>query len=365
MSQAADTRSFGRKLLERVVTTFAIYNVLAISIGAGLVVTAVILGAIAAAFATTDTSEITESKVIYGSGSYQLLSIPINGVIVGTSDEMGGDLFGSLGGMTAGYDVKDQLYKAAEADFVAGVILEINSPGGTIYGAHAIADGVSYYREKTKRPVYAHISGMGASGGYWAAAAADKVVGDYGSLIGSIGVIMGPFQYYDGLVAQDGGILSGGVVTQNGIESFYITAGTGKDAGSPYRRLTPEELAVFQKSINLEYTQFVDHVSRSRGIPMTTIRDIVGAHAYDPTTAKELKLINSVGSKQAAYAQLAKAANVENDYQVVQDKPIPGFVETLLGAKKPQSTTPTSQLPLCQGRSVLAYQGDLQSICSQ
>lgn len=365
MNHITDTRSFGRKLLERVITTFAIYHVIAISIGVGLVVSTIILGGIIAAFASTDTSSLTESKVIYGTGSNQILSIPITGVIFGTSDEMGGDIFGSLGGATAGYDVKDQLYTAANNDLYAGVVLEINSPGGTIYGAHAIADGVKYYREVTKRPVYAHISGMGASGGYWAAASASKIVGDYGSLIGSIGVIMGPFQYYDGLVAEDGGLFGGGVVTQNGIESFYITAGSGKDAGSPYRRLTPEELSVFQSSINKEYDLFVSHVASSRAITADAVRTKIGAHAYDPSTAKDLKLIDEIGSKQAAYQALAKVAGVENDFQIVQDKPIPGFVESLLGAKKENTSTPLSKLPLCQGRSVLAYQGDLRTICSQ
>lgn len=365
MSQTADTRSFGRKLLERVVTTFAIYHVIAISLFIGFIVTIFTTAAIFASFASADVNDMTKPEVVYGSGSAQILSVPVNGVIVGSSDEMGGDFLGSLGGMTAGYDIKDQLYAAAGSGQYAGVILEINSPGGTIYGAHAIADGVKYYREKTKKPVYAHISGMGASGGYWAAVSANKVYGDHGSMIGSIGVIMGPFQYYDGLIGQDGGLLGGGVVTQNGIESFYITAGSGKDAGSPYRRLTPEELAVFQNSINKEYDQFVAHVATSRNLSPEIVRNQIGAHAYDSMTARDLKLIDTIGSKQIAYQALAEAANVGNDYQIVQDKPIPGFVETLLGAKKEQANMPMSQLPLCQGRSVLAYQGDLRTICSQ
>jgi protease IV len=107
-----------------------------------------------------------------------------------------------------------------------GVVLEINSPGGAICGARAIADDVSYYRSKAKKPIYAHVEGLAA---YWAASAADKVIADYGSDIGSIGVIMGPFKYYNTVVNEDSGLFDGGVITQNGIESVSITAGKPKD----------------------------------------------------------------------------------------------------------------------------------------
>ena len=122
-----------------------------------------------------DTSAQTEYPAVYGDGANQLLSIKVNGVIMGDSADNEMPL-GDVGGNAYGYDIKAKLYAAAADDNIKGVILDINSPGGTIYGSRAIADGVKYYKDTTKKPVYAFISGIGASGAYWAAASADPTV---------------------------------------------------------------------------------------------------------------------------------------------------------------------------------------------
>ncbi len=350
-------------LFKRIVTIIVTWNVLvACFIGTMLFFGIVLVGATVGSQAgNSDTV-----RTIYGNGSNGLLSIKISGMIMGSNDS--GDVFSSLLGdsITYGYDIKEQLRKAAEDSTVSGVILEIDSPGGTIYGSRAIADGIAHYKNTAKKPVYAHIQGSGASGAYWAAASADVIYADYGSIIGSIGVVMGPFQYYNTPLAEDGGLLGGGVVTQNGIESVTITAGTSKDLGNPYRRLTESEVQLLQQSINNEYDEFVRYISTQRDIPENEVRDNIGALIYDPKLALKRKLINAIGSRDDAYQALAKAAEIADDFQVIREESPANSLQTLLGAftpaKQPQTTTPS----LCNlSRSVLAYHGDVTRFCKE
>lgn len=347
-------------LAKRVITIIVTWNVVMLCFICTVVLLGIVFGAMALAGEEAPT---TSYKTLYGDGENQLLSLKVQGVIVGTDDTVP-SFFSSLDYQTAGYTIKDQLYVAAADDTIKGVVLEIDSPGGTIYGARAIADGVKYYKETTKKPVYAHISGSGASGAYWAAVSADKVVADPGSAVGSIGVIMGPFQYYNKVVAEDGGLLLGGVITEGGIESVTFTAGKSKDAGNPYRRLTPEEITTLQKTVNNEYDSFVAYVSERRAIPDATVRNQIGAMVYDPKSAAELKLVDGIGSRHEAYDQLAAAAKVKDNYTVIQEEYLPGFVESLLSAVTRRPQPQAKQVDLCTlTRSSLAYHGDVTSWC--
>lgn len=308
----------------------------------------------------------------YGSeeAKHKILSIPVTGPIEGSQS---GDSYGGIFAdptVSYGYDLKRELIRAANSKEYAAVILEIDSPGGTIYGSKAIADGVAYYKEKTKRPVYASIQGMAASGGYWSAVSADKIIADSGTGIGSIGVIYGPFTYFDKPVAIDGGILGGGVITQNGIEQTYITAGEGKDAGNPFRRLTPKEQEVIQTSVNDAYGDFVDHVSRQRAISSETIQASVGAHLYGEKQALANKLIDKIASREEAYQELAEVAGVSKNFRIVSSHELTGDFFSLLGSKlklgpeQPVRSNPQNALA-CMGEVAvpLAYHGQPASAC--
>jgi protease-4 len=290
----------------------------------------------------------------------KLLSIKINGVIIGDSDDFGG--LSSQEAAVSGYQIKDALYQAATDDSIQGIILDINSPGGTIYGAHAIADGVAYYRKTANRPVVAYVQGMATSGAYWAAASTDKIIADYGSDVGSIGVIMGPFTYYDKVIED------GSVVTQNGIQSINITAGTSKDVGNPYRKLSADEVTALQRSVNDDYDIFVSYISQRRHIPAETIRGTIGAMAYGNKAAQESKLIDSSGGRQEAYAALSGAAKLEDDdYEVIRadlDSMVPQPTSLIASAlnrapKRVAETKPTCSL----GRVNLALYGDVTALC--
>lgn len=295
------------------------------------------------------TGETYEYTVLDGDefSSNSVLVIPVNGVIL---TEGAGDAgffdFLSEGGVTYGYDVKEKLKRAAENKDVKAVLLEINSPGGTIGGSKAIADGIEYYRQATGNPVYSHITDVGASGAYWAAATTDMIVAEAGATIGSIGVILGPFSYYDDIIAE-GGIL-GGVETEGGITYRYFSAGQFKDTGSPYRQLTPDEERHWQTAVNNEYELFVDHVSAYRNLSREQIVNDIKALPYENKRALELGLIDASASRDETIEDLAAAAGLEpEDYNVIREDLFVDFFTELFGQVRSLTPHSTAQSKAC------------------
>ena len=310
------------------------------------------------------TDSLGELEHVYGDSysSNQMLVVPVRGPIVG---DTGSDPLTSFADVTSGYEIKQKLYDAAQRSEVRAVLLAIDSPGGTIYGSRAIAEGVEYYQQKTRQPVFAHIQGFGASGAYMAVLPAKQIIADYGTEIGSIGIVMGPFKYYDKVLSESGTLFEGGVMTQNGIESILLTAGKSKDVGSPYRRLSEEERSQLQRSINNEYDQFVQLVNQARGIEPQVIRETIGAMIYDPQTAYSHRLIDAIGSREATYARLAQAADLR-DYQVVQETQTLGFLEGILAAVRRTPDKKAAAFDTCNlTQGVLAYHGSVTELCKE
>lgn len=265
----------------------------------------------------------------------KILAVPVQGVILTESATVPNPLdFLQGSGVTYGYSVKDSLERAANDPTIKGILLQVNSPGGTIPGSKAISDGILAYKEKTGNPVYVHIREVGASGAYWASVVGDKVIADTGSLTGSIGVIMGPFKYYNGVV-EEGSIL-GGVTTENGIENTIFSAGKYKDTGSPYRPLTAEERTHWQTSLDNEYAIFVDHVSKYRSIDKDTIINDIKALPYENKRALEFGLIDETGSEEDALSELLDETSISpSDYQMIYEQEKVDVINQLFSAVLP------------------------------
>lgn len=299
----------------------------------------------------------------------RLLSIPIQGVILGEEpDEL--SIFGDIG-VVYGYEIKEKLAEAALDDDIAGVILEFETPGGTIFGSQAIADGVREYQEATGKPVLAFVAGLSASGGMYGMAPATEILADHGSLLGSIGVTMGAFEYWNGLIATDGGILGGGVTTANGIEFQPITAGRGKDVGAPYRPLTEEERTVLQESVDDIYDDFVALVAEARGIPEGTIREEIGALVYSNDQAQALGLIDGTANRQQAYDRAAELAGLQGrTWEVVRESSDISLFGGLFGRFTGWLEDDDEPAASGTGRicfaplTVLAYYGDPAVLCA-
>lgn len=363
--------SIGRAVGRTVAKTLAAVGTFGVAVLGLLVVMGVALSGISA---TTPEADLPTTFVAGDDGNANtLLAIPVTGVILGES-EGGGGFLSSLTSATYGYQVKADLEAAAERNDIKGVVLEMDTPGGTIFGSRAIADAVTAYRERTGRPVLAYVRGLSASGGMYAMAGADHIVADHGTLIGSIGVIFGPLSQYENVIATDGGLLGGGVETTGGITEIYITAGRSKDLGNPYRPLQEEERKALQQGVDNNYESFVEHVAAGRGIEASAIKEQLGALIYDEQTALQSGLVDQVGNRDEAYAKAAELAKLQpGNWQVARiDRAGGGLFG--LGARFGAEREPAAEsdvalaadvrrLLCARGPTMLAYYGTLPTAC--
>ena len=360
---------FGRSLSK----TAARGCVASVAFGLGiLVVVGLIAGIIAAVVSSAGDgggdalTTLKPNTFVYGDekSDDKLLLLKVDGVILGEKPDSIG-LFGD-GGAVYGYEIKEKLRLAALDGTIKGVIVEFATPGGTVFGARAIADGISQYQKASGgKPVVAFVEGISASGGMYGMAPATKILADHGSLIGSIGVRLGTFVYYDGVTATEGGLLGGGVTTRNGITYTTFSAGRSKDIGSPYRPVTDEERRVLQQGLDNEYANFVTAVATARKIPEATIRDQMGALIFDNKTAKDYGLIDGTATREEAYIELARLAAVST-FKVVREKESSGLLGGVFGQANGvggQSAAATPEGICFPQNLVLAYYGEPTELC--
>ncbi len=347
--------------------TFLVGNALVFGFFSAILASLFVLIVIVSTIAAGDTAVTSDHKLthVYGkkTADAKIARISVHGLILGSPTEETKvlEVFSDMG-VTYGYEVKELLAEIANDDAVVGVVIDIDSPGGTIFGSQAIADGVAEFREKTGKPVIAFVSGMAASGGYWSAASADEIVADAGTAIGSIGVITGPFKHYQGVISESGGLLGGGVETTEGISTTYITAGSSKDIGNPYREMTDIEKTTLQQSVDQTYQLFVQYVSQRRGIEESTITSTLGALIYGDIQALDNKLIDKSLSKDGTYDYVAQKAGVE-EYQVVEPLGEDSFVDALLGAYTKHIVLSQTVHSCALASQPLVFAGSLPAVC--
>ncbi len=300
-----------------------------------------------------------------GSGG-RLRAISINGVIM--TQNTGSGLF-SQG--TYGYEIADMLDSLGKDD-ADGVVLLVDTPGGSIVGSSAISSAIERYQERTGHKVFVHVGGMSASGGVYSTAPADKIIADHGSLVGSVGVIFGPIWHYNKVTATGSTLIQQGVVTEGGIEMEYLTRGKGKDIGNPYREMTAEERARFDAILDYEYMQFVKHVSTNRGIPESTLIDDMGAAIFAGEDAKRYGLIDDVMNRDEFFRYAATEAGLDPDKTIVEEIEEPSGMLSQLGiTRKAGQALPLVagegvmlvDQDICGGAHPLAFAGDLQAVC--
>jgi protease-4 len=208
--------------------------------------------------------------------------------------------------------IRQQLVESREGTFkndrVKGILLHINTPGGTVTAADGIYRAIQEYKEKYKVPVYAYIDGLCASGGMYIALAADKVIATDTSLIGSIGVIAPSFVNVSTLLDFIG------------VKTMTISAGEGKDAMNPLRPWKPGEEDNYRHLIEYYYDHFVDLVTTNR--PEITKEKLIkeyGAHVFPAPEAQKYGFIDVSGLSLAdTLHQLLEAAEITGDYQFIR-----------------------------------------------
>ncbi len=185
----------------------------------------------------------------------------------------------SFGGASTVQIRKDVRAAASDSD-VSGILLAIDSPGGTVAGTEDLANDVRAARRQ--KPVYAHIDDLGASAAYWVASQADRIYANVPTaLVGSIGTMA---VVYDASKAAD---------TQ-GIEALLFATGPLKGAGTEGTRVTPEQRAHFAELTNQLQKSFDAGVKRGRGLTDKQLADVRTGGVYTAENAVSLKLIDGI-----------------------------------------------------------------------
>ncbi len=175
-----------------------------------------------------------------------------------------------------------QIKKAGSDPKNAGVLLVIDSPGGTVYESDEAYLALRKYKKSTGRPVYAYFGSLAASGGYYIGCAADKIFANRNTLTGSIGVIAGQ--------SVDATELLGKV----GIKMTTITAGKNKNMGNYNSVLTDEQRAIFQSIADEAYEQFTGIVAESRKMKISDVKKLADGRVYTALQAKNNGLVDAV-----------------------------------------------------------------------
>jgi protease IV len=235
-----------------------------------------------------------EEQVLEGDGGKKILLIDISGTI--SEQERSAGLLGRSEPSMVSL-IRESLQKAEKDDRIAGLVLRINSPGGTVTASDIIHHEIVEFRKHRHVPVLACIMSIGTSGGYYVAAAADEIIAHPTAVTGSIGVILMKFNVE-------------GLMGKIGVEEQTLKSGDKKDILSPFRKATPEEVKLGQEIIDRFYGRFLDIVMARTGnrLSRDELRKLADGRIYTAGQALEGKLIDRIGYLDDVIASIRKSA---------------------------------------------------------
>lgn len=206
-------------------------------------------------------------------------------------------------GLNSAENINTGLKKAFEDKNTAGVILRINSPGGSPVQAGSINDEIHRLRiQHPNIPLYAVVEDICASGGYYIAVAADKIFVNKASIIGSIGVLMDGFGFT-------------GTLEKLGIERRLLTAGENKGFLDPFSPSDPEQREHAKKMLAEIHQQFIQVVQEGRGGRLKDNPEIFNGMVWTGTKGIELGLADALGSTDYVAREVIQAERIV-DYTV-------------------------------------------------
>lgn len=238
-----------------------------------------------------------QEQVVEGKGDKKILIVDITGTI-SDADRKEGLIGGTKPSVVAA--VQETLRKAEEDRDLAGVILHIDSPGGTVTASDTIYHQIKRFKEKKRVPVTACITGFGTSGALYAASAADAITAHPTAITGSIGVIFLKFNV-EGLLGKIG-------VTEQSVKSGRL-----KDMLSPFREATPEEKKLAQELIDGFARRFVDVVKEGRPkLSRAQVEALADGRVYTADQALAAGLIDRVSYLDEEIENMKKKLSLPN-----------------------------------------------------
>jgi protease-4 len=247
-----------------------------------------------------------EEQTVEGKGTSKILLLDLSGVL--SEDVPGFSITTPPPRVPLLARVREELQKAERDERVKALIVRINSPGGTITASDILYHELLSFKARKKIPVIAIIMDVGASGGYYAALAADTIVANPTTITGSIGVVM--------ITVNAQGLLE-----KIGVAPLAIKSGPMKDAGSPFRSLTEPERAVFQGIIDDMYGRFVGLIAQSRKMPEDRVRSFADGRVYTADQALRMGLVDRIAYLEDVVALAKERAGLDEAKVVMYHRP--------------------------------------------
>jgi protease-4 len=254
---------------------------------------------------------LQERLVQSGSSGDKVLIIPVEGMLVNA--RVGGMFQAQENGVSL---FTQQMRAAARDKSVKAVVLRVNSPGGTVTASDTMYEIIRDFRRKTGRPVVASTQEVCASGGYYVCCAADKIVAQPTSVVGSIGVLMNTMEFT-------------GALGKLGIRADAIKSGPLKDMGSPYRSMEQPERKVMQEMVDEYFNRFMDVVSSNRpvhearpSLPLKEdYRGVYSGRVFSGLRAVELGLADQAGRLDDAIVLAKQMGNAKGAKVIMYKRP--------------------------------------------
>ncbi len=241
------------------------------------------------------------------------------------------EVFGPI--MTADAQV-EQIRKYTNNDSIKGIIVHIDSPGGTVGASQEIY--AALLEAKKKKPVVASMGTLGASGGYYIAMAANRVLANPGTITGSIGVIMA---FMD----------TRSLMSKIGLKTITVTSAKFKEIGTGSREFTEEDRAVLQTVIDDVHRQFVEAVAESRHLDIEKVKKLADGRVFSGRQALKEGLVDELGGYRRAVRVIADMAGIEGEPIIVKEKERFSFLKDVLSEKLGVMKTVSEVLPLPAG----------------
>ncbi len=237
-----------------------------------------------------------EETTVEGEGRAKILLLKVAEVI---TDEPTKRAFGLIEEEGTVARVRSELEKAGDDDRVKAVVLRIDSPGGGVTASDEVWTELMRFKKKRAIPVIASLGDVAASGGYYIACAADRIVAHPTTMTGSIGVIMLNFNLE-------------GLLGKIGVRNETFKAGAHKDLLSPFRGATREERRIVQSILDSLHARFVTVVREGRPqLDPARIGELTDGRIFDATQAVQAGLVDQIGDLEAAIDVAKAAAQVE------------------------------------------------------
>ncbi|MCC6932646.1 MAG: signal peptide peptidase SppA [Deltaproteobacteria bacterium] len=231
------------------------------------------------------------------------------------------NLEGEIGSMINVSEFREELDKQVNNSKVKGIVVRIDSPGGTVGGSEDLYYAIKSAKEK--KPVICSLGDVAASGGLYVASACDKVVTNKGTLTGSIGVIM--------MMPNFSSIMS-----KYDLEMTVIKSGEFKDSGSPFRKLSDSDRELLQTLVGESHNQFVQAVAQGRGLKEEDVRKFADGRIILGEDAVALGLADEIGDVSKAAKLVLAKLSLEGEPEVVYPEKKKGFeklVDNLVKSK--------------------------------